>query len=75
MERSTRFVSLPVPSSSKSISENGAASAPNETKAANRKTFATLGKGLANEAKMPLRRPCRGSTARVDDMAVKATPL
>jgi hypothetical protein len=24
---------------------------------------------------MPLRRPCRGSTARVDDMAVKATPL
>jgi hypothetical protein len=64
-----------VPFSSKSLSENGAASAPNETKAANRKTFATLGKGLANEAKMPLRRQCRGSTARTDDMAVKATPL
>jgi nitrogen-specific signal transduction histidine kinase len=48
-----------VPFSSMSLSEIGAASAPNVMKAANRRTFATLGKGLANEAKNPLRRPCR----------------
>jgi hypothetical protein len=64
-----------VPFSSKSLSETGAASAPSVTKAANKKTFATLGKGLANEANQPLRRPCRSSTARTDDMVVKATPL
>jgi hypothetical protein len=64
-----------VPFSSNSLSEIGAASAPNVTKAANRKTFAMPGKGLANEAKNPLRRPHRSSTARTDDMAVKATPL
>jgi hypothetical protein len=62
-----------VPLSSSSPSKTGAASAPNVTKAANRTAFAMPGKGLANEAKIPLRRQCRSSTARSEDMAVKAT--